>query len=184
MDLRQFSIYPAADETNSVYEDESMKRFFYLVTMIGVVFVVPAFAQKAGAESDVNFQRYDSYFARNDTGLKGRTSYLVLTSQAKFDKIFHPAPTMGQNNFLPEKTFDTKVVVATIMRGKSLRTYDVSKVTAKNGRLYVWYTVKDSKPGGATYQSPLILAVDRGHYSHVVFMQDGKRVRVVPFPRT
>jgi hypothetical protein len=160
-----------------------MKRILYVVG-ITLVFVVSGLAQKGESDQTVDFQRYESYFQRNDSGLKGMTSYLAITSQARFDRIFHPAPTMGQNNFLPEKTFDTKIVVATIKRGRSLRTYDVEKVSAKNRRLYVWYKVKDGEEGGATYNSPLILAVDKGKYSQVIFMQDGKRAGAVPLRKT
>ncbi|MGH9765541.1 MAG: hypothetical protein ACREDR_27910 [Blastocatellia bacterium] len=127
----------------------------------------------------MDFQHYDSYFEGNDSGLKGKTSYLVFTDKSKFDKIFHPAATMGDNSFLPENAFDTKLVIATIARGNFLRKYDLANVTAKNGRLYVWYTFKDSEDSSARFNSPLILAVDKGNYSQVVFMEKGKERRAL-----
>ena len=86
--------------------------------MITLMLIVPACPQKSGSEREPDFQRYDSYFERNDSGLKGETSYLVFTSQAQFDRVFHPAPTMGPNGFLPEKAFDTELVIATVKRGR------------------------------------------------------------------
>ena len=140
---------------------------------------------RTGPERKLNFQRYGgSYFERNDTGLTAQTSYLVFTSQAQFDKIFGPAPTMGRNNFLPNNTFSTKMVFATIARGHFLRTYDDPKVTTKNGTVYVWYKVKDAQQASATFASPLILAVDKGQYSEIIFMENGTRVGAATFPKT
>ncbi|MDT4968027.1 MAG: hypothetical protein QOJ64_2764 [Acidobacteriota bacterium] len=152
-----------------------MKRILLIITAITLAFVGHALA-KTVPERKVAFQRYESYFERNDSGLTGDTSYLVFTSQAQFDKIFHPAATGGQNNFLAENAFKNKVVVATIARGNFIRTYDSPSVSSKNGKLYVWYKISDRQQESATYASPLILAVDKARYSQVIFMQDGKRV--------
>jgi hypothetical protein len=164
-----------------------MKRILWIVTAMMLNFVAHAFstdATKTGPEPNLDFQRYDrSYFERNDTGLTAQTSYLVFTSQAQFDKIFGPAPTMGRNNFLPNNTFNTKVVFATIARGHFLRTYDHPNVTTKNGTVYVWYKVKDAQQASATFASPLILAVDKGQYSEIIFIENGKRVGAATFPR-
>ena len=142
--------------------------------------VAYAFAENAtetGPKGSLDFQRYDrSYFERNDTGLTAQTSYLVFTSREQFDKIFGAAPRMGQNHFLPDNIFNTKTVIATIARGHFLRRYDDPRVTTKNGQIYVWYKVKDTQQSSATFASPLILAVDKGQYSDVIFMKDSKRV--------
>jgi hypothetical protein len=157
-----------------------MKKAVCIGAMMTVMLVARAFAQEGGSEHQVEFQRYDSYFEKNNSGLPGKTSFLVFTNQGRFDRIFHPAPVMGQNSFLPENAFDTKVVIATIVRGNFTRTYDLTKVTAKDGTLYVWYTFTDSEGGGARFNSPLILAVDRENYSRIIFMENGKRIRSIP----
>jgi hypothetical protein len=77
---------------------------------------------------------------------------------------------------LPDNVFDTKIVVAAIARGLFIRRYDVTKVTAKNEKLYVWFDIKDIERDDSLYNSPLILAVDKGDYSQIVFMQAGKQV--------
>ena len=151
--------------------------------MAALVCVVPVFAQKSAAEREVSFQRYDSYFEKNNSGLKGKTSYLVINSQTEFDKVFGAAATMGQNSFLPANVFDTKLVVATIRRGRFNSTYDVTGVAARGKTLYVRYQVKDEPSSSATFASPLILAVDKGDYSRVVFMENGKRVGAVSLPK-
>jgi hypothetical protein len=129
----------------------------------------------ANAAGSVNFEQFHSYFAKNNSGLKGDRSYLALTSQKQFDKVFGAAATMGTNSFLPSDVFKTKVVVATIKRGGALRRYENVKATEERGTLVVWYDVKDDEPGSATYNSPLILAVDKGKYTEVVFMENGKK---------
>ncbi len=157
-----------------------MKRIVQIIMAMILAFVAHNLATNAaeiGPERKLNFQRYDgSYFERNDTGLTAQTSYLVFTSREQFDKIFGAAPKMGQNHFLPDNIFNTKTVIATIGRGHFLRKYDDPRVTTKNGQIYVWYKVKDTRQTSATFASPLILAVDKGQYSDVVFMEDGKRV--------
>jgi hypothetical protein len=164
-----------------------MKRITGIITALMLIVVAQAFATDtttAGPERKLEFKRYDSsYFERNDTGLTTQTSYLVFTSRAQFDKIFGAAPTMGQNHFLPDNTFDTKIVVAAIARGHFLRKYDDPKVTTTNGMIYVSYKIKDAEQKSATFASPLILAVDKGEYSEVVFTENGKRVGAATFPK-
>jgi hypothetical protein len=50
--------------------------------------------------------------------------------------------------------------------------------------IYVWYKIKDAQQNSATFASPLILAVDKGQYSEVIFMENGTRVGAATFPRT
>jgi hypothetical protein len=165
-----------------------MKRLVWVIAMMILTYGAQGFAAdtaKTGAERTLDFQRYDSsYFERNDTGLTAQTSYLVVTSQAQFDRTFGAAPTMGQNNFLPKNIFNTKVVIATIAKGHFLRTYDHPNVTVKDGKIYVWFEIRNTQQESATFASPLILAVDKGQYSEVVFMENGRRVGAATVPRT
>lgn len=127
------------------------------------------------SRSAVAFERYESYFEKNNSGLKGEKSYLAVGSQKRFDGIFGAAATMDDNNFLPDDAFKSKIIVATIKRG-SLRKYEDVKITAEKGKLIVSYKVKDDALSSATFSSPLILAVAQGKYKEVVFMENGKRV--------
>jgi inhibitor of cysteine peptidase len=161
-----------------------MKRIMLVLAVTALVCVVPAFAKKGAPERKVDYQRYESYHENNNDGLKGKTSYLAFTSQADFDKVFGPAATMGPNSFLPDNSFGSKLVVAAIRRGGFLSKYDVTKVTARGRTLYVWYNLKDEPSSSATFRSPLILAVDKGDYSRVVFMQNGRRAGTASLPKT
>ena len=161
-----------------------MKRIVLFAVSLTLVLVVSANAQKSKA-SEVAFNRYDgSYYEKNNSGLEGKTSYLAMTSEAQFDKIFGPAAVMGHNNFLPAGIFDSKIVIVAIRRAPFLRTYDVKKVTSRKGTVYVWYGVKDGEPGSSRYKTPLILAVDKDHYTKVTFMQNGKKVSTISVPRS
>ena len=162
-----------------------MKQVLYILAVITFIFVADGMAQnmKAGKNiGPVEFQQYDSYFEKNNSGLKGETSYLVLANQEQFDKVFGSAATMGQNNFLPPDVFNSKIVLATIKRG-SMRHYEDVKVTTGNRKIFVWYKAKDDAPGSATFSTPLILAVDKGKYNEVVFMKNGKKAGTVKFKK-
>ena len=155
-----------------------MKRIFYLLSVMTLFFAAQASALGGGEERDVQFQRHDSsYFEKNSSGLTGEKSYLVLTDQQQFDRVFGPAARMGSNAFLPRDAFASKIVVAAIKRG-SMRRYSDVKVTEENGVLLVSYTATDDKPGSASYRVPLILAVEKGAYSGVVFVENGERAGV------
>ena len=76
-------------------------------------------AEKDEAKGDkVEFHVFDGYFESNKSGLKGDASFLALTDDAAFDKVFGKAVVMGKKqNFLPKDAFETKLVFATIKRG-------------------------------------------------------------------
>lgn len=157
-----------------------MKQIFYIAALITLLFVVEGLAQKKGeSEREIESQRYDSYFEKNNSNLKGNTSYLVITTQNQFDKVFGVAATMGQNNFLPDEFFNSKLVVAAIKRGDSIQTYELERVIEKKGKLYLSYKTKKKEAKGAFYSSPFIIAVDKGNYSQVVFIENGKKVKAV-----
>jgi adenine-specific DNA methylase len=134
-------------------------------------------AEKDEAKGDkVEFHVYDGYFESNKSGLKGDASFLAFTDDAAFDKIFGKAVVMGKKqSFLPKDAFETKLVFATIKRGDKMWEYKIEKVTAEKDTLYVQYTATSKDGGGATFASPLIVSVDKGKYTSVVFIEDGKK---------
>ena len=156
-----------------------MKRIFCLLAVTALIFSAQSSPRGGVKERALEFERHDSsYFEKNNSGLKGEKSYLVLTDQRQFDRVFGPAAVMGKNAFLPSGAFRNKIVVAAIKRGAMRRYSDVA-VTEENGVLLVSYTAADDKPGSASYRVPLILSVERGEYGGVVFMENGERVGVV-----
>lgn len=154
-----------------------MKKNFITVMLIACAFVFNSAAQTDQSGSSMNkkpvaFEQYTSYFEKNNSGLPGDASYLAITKEKDFDKIFGSAATMGDNSFLPADAFKSRFIVAAIKRG-NLRRYENVKVTSENGKLYVWYDIRDEAPGSTTFSSPLILAVDKGKYKTIIFMENG-----------
>jgi hypothetical protein len=128
----------------------------------------------------VPFEVYDGYFESNKSGLKGAQSFLAFTDAKAFNKTFGKAVVMGKKRkFLPDDAFDSKLVVATIKRGGKIWTYKVEKVGAglddAKGKLFVLYKATSKDGGKARFASPLIIAVDKGKYTSVVFIENGKR---------
>jgi hypothetical protein len=159
-----------------------MKKLLYILAVMALFFVQESTAQNRQIKNkatEVSFQKYDSYFEKNNSGLKGSAAYLVLRNQKEFDKVFGAAATMGNNSFMSDGVFDSMLVVATIKRNSSLRTYEITGTAVENGKLYVRYNAVDEKPTSATFSSPLILAIPKGNYKKVVFVENGKEVKSV-----
>jgi hypothetical protein len=120
----------------------------------------------------------------------GVVSFLAFTDQESFDKAFGKTPARedlnaflpngeakGQKvNLLPRDAFQKKMVVATTIRGANVSTYRVLKVTADGETLYVEYQEASMFAGNTRiWSSPLILSVDKGRYTSVVFIQGKKK---------
>ncbi len=129
----------------------------------------------------VEFKTYGRpYFEKNNSGLMGDQSFIVITDRATFDKIFGVGFVMGKKpDLLPKDAFDKQMVLSTIKRGP-VYTYSEVNVTGVDGVLYVQYEATTKGAGGtAKFASPLILAVDKGKWKSVVFMEGGKKVGTV-----
>jgi hypothetical protein len=125
---------------------------------------------------DVDYDAHNGYFESNKSGLAGDSSYLVFTDQKTFDAVFGVGRVQGnKQRFLPKDAFDSKLVVAVIKRGKGVTDYKVEKVTDDDGVLEVQYAATPQESSGtATFATPLILSVDKGKYTSVVFIENGK----------
>lgn len=127
----------------------------------------------------VEFQHYDKgYFEKNTSGLKGEFSLLAITTREKFDSVFGFGRVIGKlPPLLPteQDAFAKSLVVGVITRGTAVTTYKVEQVTADGNTLMVTYSSTTPKGGGtAMYASPMIIAVPRGTYTSVVFVENGK----------
>src|SRR5262249_22695408 len=132
---------------------------------------------------EVKFDMHAGHFEKNNSGLKGDASFLVIPDAKAFGDVFGLARTTGPKpNFVNDDTFDKQVVIATIQRGMRMVTYKVDKVTDDDGTLYVAYTTT-SKDNNATFHSPLIISVDKGKYKSVVFLENGKKVGTAEVPK-
>src|SRR6266851_8484518 len=158
-----------------------MKRMLVVAAIVFLPLVgraAPADDKGEPKGDKVEFTVHDGYFESNKSGLKGDASFLAFTDEDAFKKIFGVGVVMGKKrNFLPKDAFEKKMVVSTIKRGGKIFEYKVDKVTADGKTLYVVYTAtgmgKDD--GSAAFASPLIVAVDTGKYTSVVFIGNGKK---------
>jgi hypothetical protein len=127
----------------------------------------------------VESEIYTKYFESNKSGLKGDASYLAITDQEAFGQTFGgPGFTMGEKpKVLPKDAFEKKMVVAVIKRGDAITTYKDVKVTADDDTLYVSYDAETKGGGGsAKFASPLIVSLEKGKYTNVIFFENGKKV--------
>jgi hypothetical protein len=130
---------------------------------------------------DIKYDRHTGYFESNKSGLKGPSSYLVFTDQDSFSRIFRAAFTMGKRpNVLPKGAFKTRMVAVVVKRGDSVWDYKVDRVTARGGVLTVTYSAMPKGGSGtARFATPLILSFDRGPYTSIVFIENGKKARTI-----
>jgi hypothetical protein len=150
------------------------------LVLLAVLLLLPALG--LAAEEKVEYTLHiPGYFESNKSGLKGPASYLLFTKKKGFDDVFKSVFVPGgKAKLLPKDAFDTKIVLATIKRGSESFSYKVEKVTAKNGVLELRYTATGKGGGGsATFASPLIVAVPRGKWTAVEFIENGKKVATI-----
>ena len=134
-------------------------------------------AQAQTPENTIGYQVSTSYFESNESGLEGPRSFLAFTTRADFDKVFGAAALMGQNSFLPDDAFKSKVVVAVVKRGATDWKYAVQNIKVVDGELNVSYKATANGGGdGAAFSSPLILTVNQSFSGTVIFIENGKRV--------
>ncbi len=142
-------------------------------------FTLPLLADDAAKGKKVEYIVYNGYFEKNNSGLKGDSSYLAFSDGEAFGKIFGSARVGNMQKFLPKDAFDKLFVVAVLMRGNAIVDYKVEKVTAEDKTLYVEFTAKKGEPTTAKFSSPLILAVDKDKYTSVVFIETTKKVEKI-----
>ena len=120
------------------------------------------------------------YFEKNNSGLKGEESLLAVTDQEKFDAIFGVGFVMGKKpDLLSKDAFEKQMVLSVIKRGSAITTYAVKGVTETDGTLYVDYTAETGAPSTAKFASPVLIAIPKGKYKSVVFVENGKKVGTV-----
>ncbi|MBY0523074.1 MAG: hypothetical protein K2R98_06730 [Gemmataceae bacterium] len=154
-------------------------KTFLLLGIASLLSMTPlAFAADEAKGARVESQVYSGYFESNKSGLKGDASFLAFTDVKAFDAIFGKAVVMGdKQKFLAKDAFEKSLVVAVIKRGDKPWEYKVGQVTADGDTLHVQYDAKAKGAGSdAKFASPLIVSVDKGKYTSVVFIENGKKV--------
>ncbi len=133
----------------------------------------------ADKDAKVEYTQYPrGYFEKNTSGLKGESSYLVITDKAKFDEIFSVGFTMGPKPVLLPSDKDELaklLVIAAIKRGNSLTTYEIKGVTVADGVVTVDYKATAGPAGSATFASPMILSIPKDKVKKIIFNENGKK---------
>ena len=129
----------------------------------------------------IGFETHDGYFVSNKFEDKSEVSFVVITDQPAFNKVFGVGMVMGDKSHrLPLAAFDKNFVVAAIHRGKAMVTYQVTSLTAEAQTLILRYTTKVTPDANASFSCPLILSLYKGDYNSVRFVENGKDVKRLP----
>jgi hypothetical protein len=151
------------------------------LSLLALLPLAAAADDKAEAKGkEMKFEIHDGHFEKNNSGLKGDSSYLAFTDWKSFDKVFGSAATTKKQNFVTKDLFDSRMVVAAIKRGDAPWEYKAVKVTTDGGTVYVQYDARKKESAGtARFASPLIVSLDKGKYTSVVFIENGKKVETL-----
>ncbi|MBM3994674.1 MAG: hypothetical protein FJ303_11060 [Planctomycetes bacterium] len=146
-------------------------HFAYMVTCLALTFAFPI-----GGEPKAEFEVYARpYFVKNNAPLPTNPAYLIVNDKKAFDEIFGVAFVMGQKpKLVGETLFEKNRILVVVKSGNFLATYKVEDVRIDKRQLQLKYTATDKGPTSARFNSPLIVAVPRGDYDEVAFIENGK----------
>ncbi len=134
----------------------------------------------AAPTSQVPFDTYSGYFVSNKFEPNAADSFVAITDQGQFDKVFGVAMVMGDKSHrLPKDVFKSNIVVAAIKRGKTVWDFKVEGVTVKDGVVELRYSAKSKKSDSTTFACPLIVSIPKGEYKAVQFVENQKSVKTV-----
>lgn len=159
-----------------------IRKRFEMGLLLCVV-VGQAVAALAAEPTKLAFDTYSGYFVSNKFEPKAAESFVVLTSQEQFDKVFGVAMVMGDKSHrLAKNAFASNLVLAAIKRGDRVWEFKVEGVTVKKDVVEVRYTPTSKKSDSATFACPMILSIPAGNYKAVEFVENGKVVKKMPIP--
>lgn len=155
-----------------------MKRV-EIAVLLFVIGVLGRPAQAADA-TKLTFDTYSGYFVSNKFEPNTAESFVVITGQEQFDKVFGVAMVMGDKSHrLPKDAFKSLMVVAAIKRGSAVVVYKVEGVIIKDDVVELRYTTTSKKSNTANFASPLIVSIPKGKYTAVKFVEGGKMMKKV-----
>ena len=136
-------------------------RLKFLILLAGLLCLPMWQAEAVSPLADaVEFAVHDGYFVSNRFEAAAARSFVVLKDQASFDKVFGVGMVMRDaHHRLPAGAFDTKGVVAALLRGKAMVTYKVDSVAAEGNVLVVSYSTQVKPEASAEFACPLIISV-------------------------
>lgn len=162
-----------------------IRAIFSQFTLLSLV----AFHWLAGAspieqnDDRIAFIQHEGHFERNDSGLKGSKSFLAFDQLEKFEAIFGTAalglgPTRKQNFVTPE-TFEERMILATIYRGRSEPTISNISIRMEKGTIVVRYKFRPGRDAGFAMNVPLILSIPKTDFQKIEFYENDKLVGTV-----
>jgi hypothetical protein len=136
--------------------------------------------QSAIGPAKLPFDSYSGYFVSNQFEPDAAESFVVLSDEKQFDRVFGVAMVMGDKfHRLPPDIFKEKVVLAAIKRGKAVWEFKVEDVAADHGVVQLRYTATAKASASATFACPLMVSIPRAKYAAVQFCENGKTVKTV-----
>jgi len=154
-----------------------------LAALFAVAICTAAFAEDKPKGEKLDLGTFGGQFEKNNSGLKGDSSFLLLSDHAAFEKVFGTVPPAGLGKNLGRKTvpvtkatFDTSLVAVVIKRGDAVTTYSDIAAYLDGDTVTVTYTADTGKPSTAKFASPLFVAVPKDKVKKVVFVENGKEV--------
>ena len=134
----------------------------------------------AAEAAKLPFDTYSGYFVSNKFEPDAAESFVVITDQEQFDKVFGVAFVMGDTSHrLAKDAFKASIVVAAIKRGGAVVEYKVESVTETKGVVELKYTTTSQKSDTATFACPLIVSIPKGQYTAIQFVENGMPVKKV-----
>ena len=135
---------------------------------------------QAAKPAKLTFDTYGGYFVANKFEPDAAESFLVITDQKQFDKVFGVAFVMGDKSHrLPKDAFKSSMVLAAVKRGAAVWECNGEKVTEAKGVVELRYTTTSKESDSATFACPLIVSIPKGDYKAVQFVENGKAVKKV-----
>ena len=137
----------------------------------------PALAARA---VKLKFDAYGGYFVSNQFEPAAARSFVVLSDQRRFDKVFGVAMVMGDKSHrLPKDAFKSNLVLAVVKRGNAVWQYQVEDVTVDSGVVQLRYTATAKKSDSASFACPLIVSIPKDNYTAVRFVENKRPVKIV-----
>ncbi|MBP7948412.1 MAG: hypothetical protein KA004_02065 [Verrucomicrobiales bacterium] len=135
---------------------------------------VCGFLAASGAQP-LPFEVHSGYFVSNKFEPDEAASFVWLDDQREFDAVFGTVMIGGNKEHrLPPGAFEKRVVVAVIHRGNAVVDYSVQKVSMDGRLLVLRYAARFAKRETTTFACPLIVALPKGDFDAVQFVENGK----------
>jgi len=150
--------------------------------MLSALLLAAAFAPTPEVAT-LAVRTWGPYFESNKSGLKGDSSFLVITDADKMAAVLRPVPPIGgrKTESVPKDAFDKSIILAVIKRGTQTYDYTFVKAEARDGvvRVEIKSVAKGDPNGSATFATPYVLTIPKGKWKSVEFIDNGKKAATV-----